>query len=131
MTTLTYLNPIATSVLLLIEFKDINMAELKNALNKLLQGNFLKIIVIHINLSINVVKAFNFFPFNLKQKILEFNLFETKFDESDFDKDSNLNGAPLRLVAYDDPPKSFIKDSDLLRGYEGMIMRLVCTKMKY
>lgn len=124
----------AITVFIVVESKPVNSNQLNEIFHKILSFNVLNSFIIHINLGKDqfTVRSFNFFPFatvSQRSKILEFSILDIEFNTSHIDKDSNLNGHRLKLVQYDDPPKSFTTLLDPLRGYDGMLMRVVCEKL--
>lgn len=117
------------TIFLVIENEPLRLQLLENVMKYLLYMNLLNFILIHIDLNSQQVRSFNHFPFSTGSKIMEIDIINKKFTEADLDRDSNINGHVINLVQYDDPPKTLAIPTDSLRGYEGMLMRVVMEKM--
>lgn len=121
--------PKVETLILVIEHVPIRMQLLKVVFNQLLQNSLLNVIIAHINMESGSIRTFNHFPYSVSSKIKEYDLLTKQFVGADFNRDSNLNGHLINLVQYDDPPKTLAVPTDPLRGYEGMLMRVVMDKI--
>lgn len=108
----------------------LNETRIENNFKKLFKKNLLNVFWIFLNTEDISVRSFDFNPFKDGDNLQEFDLFATNaINHNQFEKDSDVKGYTLRLVTYDDPPKSFSTTSNSLMGYEGLLLRLICEKI--
>lgn len=117
------------TVFVVLQPHEVDLSEIDSIFKKLLNRNLMNSIIVHCNIQNGKIESFNHQPFSTGPRNLRFDIFNIEFNSIFLDRDSNINGYPLRFVQYDDPPKSFVTTTDPLRGYEGMLMRILVEKM--
>lgn len=130
-------NPKVVTLFLVVEGQKLQYQVIDEIFQKIFSVNIMNCFVVHIKTENNStrrnlpIKSFNYYPYAATHdtKVKEFNILTTKFQREHLEKDKNLNGHRLRLIQYDDPPKSYTTLSDQLRGYDGMLMRVICEKL--